>query len=502
MSEKNVLKMEGIVKSFGATKALKGVDLQIEENEVHAIVGANGAGKSTLMKTLMGEHKPDKGKLFYYDKDVTGFSPLAMQKLGIQIVHQVLNIVGSLSILENILICNPPMKNGILDWETGRMMVDEILEFIGIDFDLTQPASILSVAEQQFVILARALINHPKVLILDEPTSRISLEETEKLFDIIERLKEKGTTTIYISHRMEEIYRICDRISVFRDGMRIETRNTTDFTEDELVSLMLGKKIDAFFPKVEVPILEEVLKVEHLVFGDKVKDISFQVKRGEIISILGAVGAGKTETCGCIFGVNKRDSGEITVAGKTMPKTYDPRYAIKSGIALVPEDRALHGMIGERTIMENTSSISMKLVSKMGFFNNKKDKKVAQDSNDKLLVHPNDINYIMKSLSGGNQQKIVIGKWLLEQYHIYLLDEVAAGVDVGAKAEIYKILGELARMGAGVILSTGDIEEALGLSDRLIILYKGKVIKELRPKETTKEEVLKYIMGGGISEAE
>ena len=500
MNEKVVLRMEGVTKTFGATKALTNVDLNICENEVHAIVGSNGAGKSTLMKTLMGEHKPNEGKLFYLDKEVTGKSPLEMQNLGIQIVHQVLNIVGSMSILENILVCNPPMKAGMLDWKAGEVMVKEVLDFIGMDFNLKQKASTLSVAQQQFVIIARALINKPKVLILDEPTSRISLEETEKLFLIIEKLKASGTTTIYISHRMEEIYRICDKISVFRDGRRIETRITNDFTEKELVSSMLGKTLDAFFPKIKVPIKEEILNVENLTYQDKVNDISFNVKAGEIVSLVGAVGAGKTETLGCIYGILKKDGGKISVDNEELTKSHSAKKGINKGIALVPEDRALQGMIGDRNIMENTSAISTKLISKFSFISGKKDKDKAQQSNDKLLVKPNDIKYIMKSLSGGNQQKVVIGKWLLENYKLYLLDEVAAGVDIGAKAEIYKILGELVKNGAGVLLATGDIEEAIGLSDRIIVLYKGKILKEIDPKTTSKNEILQYIMGGGSNE--
>ncbi|MFI3163827.1 MAG: sugar ABC transporter ATP-binding protein [Bacillota bacterium] len=500
MGNNVILKMEGVTKSFGATKALKGVDLDICVGEVHAIVGSNGAGKSTLMKTLMGEHKPDQGKLYYEGKDVTGLSPLAMQELGIQIVHQVINIVPSLTILENILIYETPVKGGILDWKTGEKRVNEVLDYMDIHFNLKQSAGSLTVAEQQFVVIARALISNPKVLILDEPTSRISLEETEKLFSIINRLKANGVTTIYISHRMEEIYKICNKISIFRDGQRVETRDTDDITEDELVQKMLGKKLDMFFPKVTVPIGEAMLEVKDLHYKDKVNGISFDVKKGEILALVGAVGAGKSETLGCIYGIMDKDSGSVTIDGAEMKKKYSAHKGIKSGIALVPEDRALHGMIGESTIKENTSSVSMQEVSKFGFLNNKKDAKKAQESNDKLLVHPNDIGYKMVSLSGGNQQKVVIGKWLLEPFKVYLLDEVAAGVDIGAKAEIYKILGELVGNGSSVVLSTGDIEEAIGLADRIIVLYKGEIIKELDPKTAEKSEILKYIMGGGHNE--
>ncbi len=500
MSEKVILKMEDVSISFGATKALRGVDLDICAGEVHAIVGSNGAGKSTLMKILMGEYKPDTGTLTYDEQNVTGLSPLAMQKLGVLIVHQVINIVESLSILENILIYETPIKGGLLRWKEGEQKAKEVLDFIGIDMDLHREAGTLSVAEQQFVVIARALVSHPKVLILDEPTSRISLEETEKLFEIIQKLKESGTTTIYISHRMEEIYKICDKISIFRDGKRIQTRTVDSIDEDELVELMLGKKLEAFFPKTKVEIGDNVLEVENLQYADKVNGIDFSVKHGEIVSLVGAVGAGKSETLGCIYGILEKDGGDITIDGQTIPKRYSPMKGIKYGAALVPEDRARHGMIGNRTIRENTTSVSMHKVSKFSFIHKKKEKVIAQESNDKLLVHPKNNAYQMSFLSGGNKQKIVIGKWLLDDLNIYLLDDVAAGVEVGAKAEIYKILGELVTGGAGVLLSTGDIEEAMGLSDRILVLYKGKIIKEFTAKDASKAEILKYIMGGGQHE--
>jgi len=490
-----VVKIRGVKKYFGATKALDGVDLEIYENEVHAIVGSNGAGKSTLMKTLGGEYVPDEGKFYYLDEDITGLTPFQIQKKGIQIVHQVLNIVDSMSILENILLASPPTKNVVLDWKEGKAKVKEVLEFIGIDFDLSKTVGSLSISEQQFVVLARALINKPKVLVLDEPNSKIGLEETEKLFAVIRKLKAHGTTTIYISHRIEEIYQVCDKISVFRDGKCIDTRATKDFPQDELVTMMLGKKLDVFFPKANVETGTEILKVVNLKFKDKINGVSFYVKYGEIVSLVGAVGAGKTEIVNSIYGILRPDSGDILIDNNTVFPNHSPRKAIKIGIALVPEDRATQGMIGEYTVKNNLTAINMKNISKNSFIQLKKEVKLAQELNDKLSVTPNDINYIIQSLSGGNQQKVIIGKWLVDPYKLYLLDEVTAGVDIGAKSEIYQLLGDLARGGAGVVLATSDIEEAIGLSDKIIILFKGKIVREVDPKVTTKDEILSYIMG-------
>jgi len=490
-----VIRIRDVKKYFGATKALDGVDLDICSNEVHAIVGSNGAGKSTLMKTLAGEYVPDDGQFYYLDEEITGFSPLEIQQKGIQVVHQVLNIVESMSILENILLANPPIKKGILDWKTGRKKVRETLDFIGIDFDLGKSAGSLSISEQQFVILARALIHNPKILVLDEPTSRIGLEETRKLFQVINKLKQNGTTTIYISHRMEEIYQICDKISVFRDGRCIDTRETEQLPKDKLVTMMLGKKLDVFFPKNEMEVGNEVLRIDKLKYRDIVDDVSFSVRRGEIVSIVGAVGAGKTEIINMIFGILKSDGGEIFIDNKPINKNHSSYKAIKMELALIPENRALQGMVEKYPVKYNLTAINLKGISKFNLINSEKEEVLAKDLNTKLSVIPNDINYLISQLSGGNQQKVVIGKWLADSYKVYLLDEVTAGVDIGAKSEIYELLGELAIKGAGIVLATGDIEEAIGLSDKIIILYKGKVVKEVDPKNTSKDEILSYIMG-------
>ncbi len=496
MADHVVVRIRDVKKYFGATKALDGVDLDICANEVHAIVGSNGAGKSTLMKTLAGEFVPDEGRLHYLEEDITGLAPLEIQKKGIQVVHQVLNIVESMSILENILFACPPTKNGILNWNAGKDKVLEVLNFIGIDFDLEKAAGSLSVSEQQFVILARALINQPKVLVLDEPTSRIGMEETKNLFEVIRKLKAHGTTTIYISHRMEEIYRICDKISVFRDGKRIDTCATKDLPKEELITMMLGKKLDVFYPKTNVKIGNEVLKVTNLKYKDKLNSINFSVKRGEIVSIVGAVGAGKTEIINIIYGIIKPDGGEIFIENHPIFPNHSTGKAIKLGIGLVPEDRAIQGMIGNYSVKNNLTAINMNNISRNGFINPGKESELAQGLNNKLSVTPNDINYVINSLSGGNQQKVVIGKWLADPYKLYLLDEVTAGVDIGAKSEIYGLLGELAKEGAGVVLATGDIEEAIGISDRIIIIFKGRVVQEVDPKGTSKDEILAYIMGG------
>jgi ABC-type sugar transport system ATPase subunit len=494
-----ILKMNGIKKSFGATHALKGCNLAIYANEVHAIVGSNGAGKSTLMKMLAGLYKPDEGTILFKDEDITGLSPLETQKKGIQVVHQVLNIVPSLSVFENILLAMPPVKAGFLNWKSGIKKVEETLTLINFPLDLKINAGLLSVSEQQFIILARAIINETKVLVLDEPTARLSLEETNKLFDIIKKMKEKGTTIIYISHRIEEIYAISDRISVFRDGLCVKTEYTDLFKENDLVNSMLGKSMEVFFPKREVPVGSELLRVKDLKYQDKLLGIDLQVHKGEIVTLVGAVGCGQSEVVNCIYGIINADSGEITLDGEPLKRNHNPQEAIKKGIALIPEDRASEGMIADYDIKNNVTAINMGQIAKYNVISSLAEANLASEMVRRLNVVPQDINYTMSALSGGNQQKVVVGKWMTKSYKLYLMDEVTAGVDIGAKAEIYKLIGDIVAAGSSVLLSSGDIEEALGISDRIIVLFKGKIFKELIPRETTKDTLLTYIMGGTVN---
>ena len=497
-SSKTVLQMRNIKKAFGATQALKGIDLDIYAKEIHAVVGANGAGKSTLMKIIAGIYKPDSGIITYKGDDITGHAPVDIQKHGIQTVHQVLNVVPSMSVLENILIAKPPVKSGFLSWKSAEQKVKDVLEKINLPIDLKMIAGSLTVSEQQFIILARALVSQTDILVLDEPTARLGLEETNNLFELIVNLKKHGTTVIYISHRMEEIYAISDRISVFRDGLCIATRETKDFSRDELVRYMLGKKMQVFFPKHKADIGEDLLTIKDLRYKTRVNGVDLTVKRGEIVSIIGAVGAGKSEILNSVFGIIKSYEGEITIDGESVSDDRAPQKAIRKKIALVPEDRT-EGMIGEYDIKNNISSVDMKKVAKGGVLSGKAEKKLAGEMVAKLDVVPKNVDLVMTALSGGNQQKVIIGKWLTQPFDLYLMDEVTAGVDIGAKAAIYDIISDLVKSGSGVLLATGEIEEALGISDRIIVLYKGEIFKEVKPSETTKDKLLAYIMGGQCS---
>lgn len=501
MNNSSMITMEGISKSFGATRALTQVDLQIARGEVTAIVGSNGAGKSTLMKTLAGIYKPDSGTIRFNDRDITGLSPAELQRMGIQVVHQVLNLVPSMTVLENVLLANPPLRHGVLTWREGVKTVERVLKDIDFPLDLKRSVGTLSASEQQFVILARALIHRPEVLVLDEPTARLGLEETGKLFSLVRRLKAMGTTIVYISHRMQEIYEICDRISVFRDGTHVLSRSVQDLSEKELVQAMLGKQMETFFPKKEAHIGDTVVEIRDLRDGDKLDGINLTVRKGEIVSLVGAVGAGKSEVLECLFGLRQIKSGDVSLNAKPMQRRESPGRAIRNGVALIPEDRNAQGMFGDDSIRENISSVDMRKVSKGSLFLSRRETALAQDMIQRLDVRPAKAEYRLGALSGGNAQKVVIGKWLTRDYSLYLMDEVTAGVDIEAKAAIYHIMGEIAQKGGAVLLATGDIEEALQISDRVAVVYKGRIIFETTPSASGQEELLGYIMGGGAHEA-
>jgi len=488
------LAMEGIKKSFGGVHALNGVDLGILKGETHGVVGENGAGKTTLMKILLGELRLDEGAIKLNGEDVTHKSTNELGRLGLQHVHQVLNIVPSMTVAQNIMVGCPITKFGLLDWKKGYKKADEALKLVSDTLSLTDKVENLSASEKQLVVLARSLVYNPSLLVLDEPTSRLGHEESERLFKILDNLKGMGITIIYISHRLEEIYRLCDRVTILRDGKRIITEKINNLSTEDLVGHMIGRRLTEYIPKSVSKIGEPVLRVDNLKFGQRVCGVTFDVKSGEIVGIVGAVGSGKSEVLNMIFGALKPSEGNISVNGRERFK--NPSQANAANIALVPEDRQTEGLIGNFSIMENISLADHKNQFKKGIINTKKEKQLANEMIGKLSITPPLPHLSVKSLSGGNAQKVVIGKWLSQKRCLYLFDEVTAGVDIGAKSEIYKIIGQFTEEGAGVLLATSDITEALGLCDRLLIFYKGHIVAEVNPEESNREKVLTYIMGG------
>jgi ribose transport system ATP-binding protein len=498
MSKSSILEMNQIEKRFGGVNALRGVDLQIFEGEVHGVVGENGAGKSTLIKILGRELKENNGSISYRGKSINDLSPWEIQSQGILTVHQDLNIIGSLNIGQNILLGNPPTKSlGMLNWKAGYPQAQKALKLVSNSLSIEQSAGNLSAAQSQLVILARALVQNPNVLILDEPTARLGLEETEQLFRLLENLQKKRVTIIYISHRLEEIYRVCDRVTVLRDGLKVLTAGIVEISQAELVRQMIGREVEQLVPKRKTEKGKTVVEVNNLSYGTAVKKLSFAVKAGELIGLVGAVGAGKSEVLQLLFGAEHPDSGEIRI-GSENKFIQKPADALGAGIAYVPENRSDEGLVLDFAVRENLTLVNLSFLSRMGFINRKREQDKALALIDRLQIKTPDPNMSVKSLSGGNQQKVVLGKWLAGKQKIFLLDEVTAGIDVGAKFEIYELVGDLAAAGAAVILATSDIHEAIGLCDRLLVMHRGTIVSELIPENTTREEVLMNMMGGGF----
>jgi len=498
MSESSILEMKQIEKYFGGVDALRGVDLQIYEGEVHGIVGENGAGKSTLIKILGREIRANNGSISFRGELINNLSPWEIQNHGIMTVHQDLNIIGSLNIGQNILLGNPPTNNwGLLKWKAGYPEAKKALELVSNSLSIEQSAGKLSAAQSQLVIIARALIQKPQILILDEPTARLGIEETEQLFRLLKILKQKKITIIYISHRLEEIYRVCDRVTVLRDGLKVVTSDISEIPKEELVRQMIGRKIEQLVTKHKAEKGQKVVEVINLNYGAAVKNLSFSVNAGELVGLVGAVGAGKSEVLQLLFGAKHPDSGEILI-GSENKFIRKPADALKAEIAYVPENRSDEGLVLDFSVRENLTLVSLSSFSQLGFIKRKKEQEKASELIKRLQIKTPDSNTSVKSLSGGNQQKVVLGKWLAGEQKVFLLDEVTAGIDIGAKFEIYEFVGDLAESGAAIILATSDIQEAMGLCDRLLIMHRGTIVSELIPEKTSREEVLMNMMGGGV----
>lgn len=496
--EEIAIKAEKISKYFPGVQALTELDFEVRRGEVHALVGENGAGKSTLMKILVREYQEDEGNVFIQDRNVRHLGIRDVQGLGLSLIHQDLNLVPMFTVAHNICLgLEPVTKFRTVDWKEMRRKAGSCLDEVSSDIDLDAKVEDLSIPQQQLVMVARALATRPRILILDEPTARLDQSSTDSLFGFLDRIKEKGTTIVFISHRLEEIYRICDRITVLRDGKRIITAPVKELLQTELIKYMIGRELKQQVPKEKVSIGEVLFSVKDLQPETKAQDINFEVRSGEILGIVGSVGAGKSEVAQALFGVDRKKSGVLKIRGKETTIT-DPGHGIASGLALVPEERRKQGLVATESVRKNATlaSLKKKFCAYRFWIKQDKEKEAVNELIENLRLVTPSSEQEAQFLSGGTQQKVVVGKWLLSDSNIYMFDEPTKGIDVGGKHDIYEMIVDLAKKGACVIFISNELDEVLALCDRTLVMYRGRIVIEVLNEDTTKEELLYYVMGG------
>ncbi|MDO4678949.1 MAG: sugar ABC transporter ATP-binding protein [Eubacteriales bacterium] len=485
-----IVSMNNISKSFPGVKALDHVKFELRSGEVMALLGENGAGKSTLMKILSGVYTRDEGTMEIFGKQYSDLTPKQAQEVGVAIIHQELNMCRHLTVAENMFLGRE--VKGTLALNNAKMQKEarRVLDDLNIDIDPNQMVGDLPVSKQQMVEIAKALSINAKILIMDEPTSSLTSKEIEDLFRIIRKLKAEGRGIVYISHRLEELSHIVDRVTIMRDGQYITTANFTDMTMDQIITNMVGREIKEKFPRVECPKGKKVFEVKNLNAGRMVRDINFSVYEGEIVGFAGLMGAGRTETTRAIFGVDPKDSGEIFVDGKQV-EIKCPMDAIRNGVVLAPEDRKKDGLCTKLSIRQNLALPNLDLVcNKLGVINSKKEEELCEKAVSDLLIKTPNVEVDSGNLSGGNQQKVVVGKWLARDSRVVIFDEPTRGIDVGAKVEIYNLMNELKKQGIAVMFVSSEMPEVMGIADRIIVMCDGRITGEVMAKEATQNQIL------------
>ena len=486
--------MEHIYKSFGGVKALDDVKFHIKPGEVVALLGENGAGKSTLMKILSGVYTRDSGEIEIFGQKIEGdLTTNKAQELGIAIIHQELNMCQHLTIAANMFLGHEILKGGRLDnKKMDELARNELAKLGATDINPETIVGDLPVGRQQMVEIAKALLMHAKVLIMDEPSSSLSNAEIEEMFRIVHELKNMGTAIVYISHRLQELHNIVDRVTIMRDGKYITEGDFKDFTMDQIIANMVGREITNQFPRDTVEKGKKIFEVKHLIAGNRVKDVSFDLYEGEVLGFAGLVQAGRTETMRAIFGADKKDSGEIYLDGKKI-EISSPEDAIKHGIVLAPEDRKKEGLCTKLSIRQNIALPNLDEISNsMGVINKKQENEIIKRGHDSLTIKMSSPEAAAESLSGGNQQKVVVAKWLARNSRVVIFDEPTRGIDVAAKVEIYQIINKLKKSGVGVIIVSSELPEVMGIADRIIVFCNGRITGEVDARKTTEEEIMTY----------
>lgn len=484
-----VFQVQHLSKSFGGVQALQDVQFEIYPGEVHALLGENGAGKSTLIKIITGVHQPDTGQLFLDGQPIRFANPREAQLQGVAAIYQEPSLFPDLDIAENILVGRQPTTRWGVDWKRMYRRAGELLQRLGLTLDPRTKARELSVAQQQVVEIARALSINAKLLIMDEPTSSLTLGEVEELFKIVRHLRAAGTAVVFISHRLEELFALADRVTTLRDGRYVGTRAMTDVTTDELIRMMVGRSLDDLFPKQEVRAGEVLLEVEGLGVEGSFSDVSFTLRRGEIVGMAGLIGAGRTNIARALFGTEPATSGTIKLDGKrvTIP---DPHTAMALGIGYVPEDRKEHGLVLPMSVADNITLPSLAHFARMGWLDRNRAFQSASAAAQRLEVKMAGPGQPVGHLSGGNQQKVVLAKWLETNPRLLILDEPTRGIDVGTKAAVHRLMSSLAAQGMAILMISSELPEVLGMSDRILVMREGRLTGHFSRAEATQEKLM------------
>lgn len=486
-----ILQLEHIFKSFSGVHALNDVSFSLASGEIHALVGENGAGKSTLVKIITGVYQPNDGRILFQGTPTSFPNTLAAHQHGIAAIYQDLNLFPDLNIAENIFMGHMPInpKNKAIDWKMMYQRAAEILHSLGVNLNPKSRVLGLSIAEQQMVEIAKALSVNAKVLLMDEPTSTLTLRETEELFRIVRQLRKSGTAIIFISHRLEELFEIADRVTVLRDGQYVGTRNVKEITEGELIQMMVGRSLDALFPKENAEIRNVVLRVQNLRKEGVFEDISFELHAGEILGLAGLVGARRTEVARAIFGIEPADGGSIQVGAESV-NIQSAKDALQFGIAYIPEDRQQHGLVLQMDLTQNMTLPLLDRFSTHTWLDQDAERKTAQEYARQMEVKAAGLWQKAQELSGGNQQKVVLGKWLATKPRILILDEPTHGIDVGTKSNIHQLMSQLAGQGMAILMISSELPEILGMSDRILVMSEGRMTGEFKRGEATQEQIM------------
>ena len=493
------IEMRGIDKSFGSNQVLKDAGFLLKDGEVHALMGENGAGKSTLMKILTGVYTKDAGTIYVDGQEVSYKNPQEAEKAGIVFIYQELNVLFDLTVEENLFMGKEITKKfGVCDKKAMRAKAQEIMDRMGVKIPVNAVMSDLSVGQQQMVEICKALMVDAKVIIMDEPTAALTQSETEALFEVMNALRKKGVSIVYISHRMEEIFELCDRITILRDGQYIGTRNICDITMDDVVQMMIGREIGERFPKRESSIGEEVFRVEGLTHEKLFRDVNFSVRAGEVLGVSGLMGAGRTEIMQAIFGNLPVVSGKVFIEGKEV-SIKNPRQAIAAGIGFITEDRKTEGLLLEKSIAENIELANLNKVSKRSVLSRKQGAELVKRGIEEFRIKCFGPEHECGNLSGGNQQKVVLAKWIYTDPKILILDEPTRGVDIGAKKEIYNVINEMAAKGVAVIMVSSELPEVLGMSDRIMVVHEGHITGIIDAEGADQAKVMTLATGGCLA---